>query len=97
MENYSDISALEALTRDYSETPRRVLFVLGSGDGPAVEVFQAAAQQRHTSINPQHLTEMAAGTRRSLELFTPMQMLPEIVRSLGVNNVAVYQVRLVGD
>lgn len=97
MENYSDISALEALSRDYSETARKVLFVLGSGDGAAVQVFQAAAQQRHTTINPQHLAEMAAGTRRSLEIFTPMQMLPEIVRSLGISNVAVYQVRLLED
>lgn len=97
MDNLSDITALEALSRDYSEIPRRVLFVLGSGDGPAVEVFQAAAHQRHTSINPQHLAEMAAGTRRSLTLSTPMQMVPEIVRSLGASNVAVYQVRLLED
>ena len=41
---HPDISALEALSRDYSETPRRVLFVLGSGQSPAVEVFEAAAQ-----------------------------------------------------
>jgi len=97
MDNFSEISELEALSRDYSETPRRVLFVLGSGDGPAFDVFQAAAQQRHTSINPKHLAEMAAGARRSLELFTPMQMVPEIVRSLGISNVAIYQVRLLQD
>lgn len=40
----AEISALESLTRDYSETARRVLFVLGSGKSPAVEVFQAAAK-----------------------------------------------------
>jgi hypothetical protein len=97
MENRATIRSLEALSRDYSETPRRVLFVLGSGDGPAVEVFQAAAQQRHTSINPQHLAEMAAGIRRSLELSTPMQMVPEIVRALSLSNVAVYQVQLLED
>ena len=96
MENYLEISEFEALSRDYSETARRILFVLGSGDGPAVEVFQQAAKQRNTSINPQHLEEMAAGTRRSLELLTPMQMVPEIVRALSDSNVAIYQVRLLG-
>jgi hypothetical protein len=97
MEHHPTIKALEALSRDYSETPRRMLFVLGSGDGPAVEVLQAAARQRHTSLNPQHLAEMAAGTRRSVELSTPMQMVPEIVRALSLSNVAVYQVQLLED
>jgi hypothetical protein len=91
MEGPSDIAALEAISRDYSETPREVLFVLGSGDGAAFEVFQAAAKQRHTSINPEHLAEMEAGTRRSLTLSTPMQMVPEIVRSLGVFSHQVIQ------
>jgi hypothetical protein len=40
---------------------------------------------------------MAAGTRRSLTLSTPIQMVPEIVRSLGTSNVAVYQVRFLED
>lgn len=97
MENYSEISELEALSRDYSETPRRILFVLGSGDGPAIKVFQQVATQCNTSIDPQHLAEMAAGTRRSLELLTPMQMVPEIVRALSAGNVAIYQVRLLEE
>ena len=92
-----EIKALEALSRDYSETPREVLFVLGSGEGAAVEVFEAAANQLHTFINPEHLTEMAAGSRRSLVLSTPMQMVPELVRSLARVNVAIYQVRLLRD
>jgi hypothetical protein len=50
---HPDTTALEALSRDYNETPRRVLFVLGSGQSPAVEVFEAAAQQRSTSIDPE--------------------------------------------
>jgi hypothetical protein len=94
MDDPFEIKALETLSRDYSETPREVLFVLGSGDGAVAEVFQAAAQQRHTSIHPEHLAEMAAGARRSLVLSTPMQMVPELVRSLARINVAVYQVRL---
>ena len=61
-----DITALEALSRDYSETP-------------------------------QHLTEMAAGRRRSLTLCAPMQMVPDIVRSLARSNVAVYQVQLLEE
>jgi hypothetical protein len=91
------IKALEALSRDYSESPREVLFVLGSGEEAAVEVFQAAAQQRHTTFNPEQLAEMTAGTRRSLVLSTPMQMVPEIVRSLARMNVAIYQVQLLGE
>jgi hypothetical protein len=97
MDDPVEIKALEALSRDYSETPREVLFVLGSGEGAAAEVFEAAANQRHTAINPHHLREVAAGTRRSLVLSTPMQMVPELVRSLARVNVAVYQVRLLGD
>ena len=49
---------------------------------------------RCTSIDPEQLAEMAAGRRLSLTLSTPMQMIPEIVRSLALNNVAVYQVQL---
>ena len=88
------IPQLETLSRDYSETPRRVLFVLGSGDGACAEIFRRLAPLPHTSIDPQHLEELAAGLRRSLPLFTPMQMVPEIVRSLSRANVAIYQVVL---
>jgi len=91
-----DVPTLEAISRDYSETPREVLFVLGSGSSPAVEVFQAIAHLPHTTIDPVHLTEMQAGARRSLTLSTPMQMVPDIVRALAANNVAIYQVRLLG-
>ena len=97
MDDPLEIKVLEALSRDYSETPRKVLFVLGSGEGAAAEVFEAAANQRHTTISPHHLGEMASGSRRSLVLSTPMQMVPELVRSLARVNVAVYQVRLLGD
>jgi hypothetical protein len=88
------IPQLEALSRDCSETPRRVLFVLGSGEGACAEVFRRLASLPHTSIDPQHLEEMTAGRRRSLALSTPMQMVPEIVRSLSQANVAIYQVVL---
>jgi len=84
---HPDTTALEALSRDYSETPRRVLFVLGSGQSPAVEVFEAAAEQRSTSIDPEQLAEMAAGRRRLLTLCTPMQMIPVIVRSPSESTV----------
>jgi hypothetical protein len=50
---HPDTTALEALSRDYNETPRRVLFVLSSGQSPAVEVLEAAAQQRSTRIDPE--------------------------------------------
>ena len=91
------ITALEALSRDYNETPRRILFVLGSVQSPAVEVFEAAAQQRSTTIHPQQLAKIAARRRRSLTLCTPMQMVPEIVSSLAHSNVAVYQVQLLEE
>jgi hypothetical protein len=84
---------MQPTSRDYSETPRRKLFLLGSGMSTAMEVFEVAAQQRSTSIDSQHLAEMAAGRRRSLMLCTPMQMVPEVVRSLAHSNVAVYQVQ----
>jgi hypothetical protein len=90
------IPQLETLSRDYSETPRRVLFVLGSGDGACAEIFRRLAPLPHTSIDPRHLEELAAGLRRSLPLSTPMQMVPEIVRSLSQANVAIYQVVLLG-
>lgn len=92
-----EISALETLTRDYSETARRVLFVLGSGKSPAVEVFQAAAQNPLASIPPEHLVEMADGRRRSLTLRLPVQMVPDLVRQLARRNVAVYHVQLLED
>jgi hypothetical protein len=61
MDDPVEIKTLEALSRDYSETPREVLFVLGSGEGTAAEVFEAAANQHHTTISPHHLKEMTAG------------------------------------
>ena len=91
------IPQLETLSRDYSETPRRVLFVLGSGDGACAEIFRRLAPLPHTSIDPQHLEEMAAGSRCAVTISTPMQMVPEIVRSLSRINVAIYQVTLLED
>lgn len=93
----AEIAALETRTRDYSETARRVLFVLGSGKSPAVEVFQAAAKNPLTSIPPEHLVEMADGRRRSLTLRLPVQMVPDLVRQLAQRNVAVYHVQLLED
>ncbi len=40
---------------------------------------------------------MAAGRRRSLTLRTPMQMVPDIVLSLVLSNLAVYQVQLLEE
>ena len=92
------IQRLEAISTDYSELPRRVLFVLGSGQSQAVDVFEEAAKQRFTTIEPQLLNELARGQRRSITISTPAQMIPEIVRSLATVNVAIYQVVLLeGD
>ncbi|MFU8885454.1 MAG: hypothetical protein ACNA8O_08355 [Cyanobacteriota bacterium] len=91
------IQRLEAISQDYSETPRRVLFVLGSGGGVVADIFRKLMDLPHSSIDSAQLEELAAGTRRSLILSTPMQMVPEIVRSLSQINMAIYQVQLLED
>jgi hypothetical protein len=47
-----EFKGLEARSRDYGDTPRWLLFVLDSGDEAAFEVFEAAANQSHATINP---------------------------------------------
>lgn len=93
----ASIPRLEAISRDYRETPRRVLFVLGSGDGAAADIFGHLSQLPHSSVDPDQLAEMLAGTRRSLIVSTPMQIVPELVRSLSLANVAIYQVQLLEE
>lgn len=90
----AEIKAVGAARMDYSETPRRVLFVLGSGEGAAAEMFSQLAALEHTTLDANLIAEMAAGTRCSLSITTPMQMVPDIVAQLVHANVAVYQVRL---
>jgi hypothetical protein len=85
---HPDTTALEALSRDYSETPRHVLFVLGSGQSPAVEVFEAAAQQRSTSIDPEQLAEMAAGRRPGLIQSPSQASLPGLSAWVEVGGIA---------
>jgi len=92
-----DRETLEALSRDYSDTPRRCLFVFGSSGEPVAEIFRQLLQLPHSTIDPQHLEEMAAGSRCAVTISTPMQMVPEIVRSLSRINVAIYQVTLLED
>ena len=65
------VQRLEDICADYSELPRRVLLVLGSGQSPAVDVFEEAAKQRFTTNEPHLLTEMASGQRRSITISTP--------------------------
>jgi hypothetical protein len=91
------IPGLEAISRDYSETPRRILFVLGSGDGPAANVFRQLVQLPHSTMDLHQLEEMVSGSRRSVTVSTPMQMVPELVRSLSQVNVAIYQVQLLEE
>jgi hypothetical protein len=93
----ASIPRLEAISRDYSETPRRVLFVLGSGDGTAADIFGQLLHLPHSTVDPDQLAEMVAGSRRSLIVSTPMQMVPELVRSLSRANVAIYQVQLLEE
>ena len=93
----ASIPRLEAISRETSETPRRVLFVLGCGDGAAAAIFGHLSQLPHSSVDPDQLAEMVAGTRRSLIVSTPMQMVPELVRSLSRANVAIYQVQLLEE
>ncbi len=88
-----ELERLETISRDYSETPRRVLFVLGGGGESAAGVFRQLAQAVQTTIDPHQLESMAAGHCRSLVVSTPVQMVPEFVRSLALAQIAIYQVR----
>ena len=90
-----DIRGLEELARDYTETRRRVLFVLGALDEAAMQVFLDMQSHAPATIEPGPVPGGEEVSRRSICVSTPAQMLPEIVRALVAVNVAVYQIAAV--
>ena len=87
-----DIRGLEELAGDYTETRRRVLFVLGALDEAAMQVF--LDMQSHAPVTIEAGPEPGGEemSRRSIYVSAPAQMIPEIVRALVGANVAVYQI-----
>jgi hypothetical protein len=87
-----DVRRLEELARDYTETRRQVLFVLGALDEAAMQVFQDMQNHAPVTIEPGPVPGGEEVSRRSIRVSTPAQMIPEIVRALVGVNVAVYQI-----
>jgi hypothetical protein len=83
-----DIRGLDEFARDYSETRRRIVFVLGALDEAAMQVFLDFQTCAPVTIEPGG----EGLSRRSICVSTPAQMIPEIVRALVGVNVAVYQI-----
>ena len=87
-----DIRELEELARDYTETRRRIVFVLGALDEAAMQVFLDMQTHAPVTIEPGPVPGGEGVSRRSICVSTPAQMIPEIVRALVGANVAVYQI-----
>jgi hypothetical protein len=87
-----DIRAPEELARDYTETLRRIVFVLGALDEAAMQVFLDMQSHAPVTIEPGPVPGGEGVSRRSISVSTPAQMIPEIVRALVGANVAVYQI-----
>lgn len=87
------VADLEQLSRDYSETSHRVLLVIGAGSPELASYLTQLNQLPHTQITAQTLAQAREPSTRSLQIETPMQMLPEINRWLVEHNIALYQMR----
>jgi hypothetical protein len=88
------MSRLDALSRDYSETPHRFLLVIGGGS-PAWEAYLRELNTlRHTHLSDETLQAASNPASRCFVINTPMQIAPEICRWLGQHNIAIYQLRL---
>ena len=90
------VAELEQLSRDYSETAHRVLLVIGAGSSELASYLTQLNQLPHTQITAQTLALAREPSKRSLQIETPMQMLPEINRWLVEHNIALYQMRYLG-
>ncbi|MFM8260388.1 MAG: hypothetical protein ACKN83_11305 [Vulcanococcus sp.] len=87
------VADLEQLSRDYSETSHRVLLVIGAGSFELASYLTQLNELAHTQITVQTLAQAREASTRSLQIETPMQMLPEINRWLVEHNIALYQMR----
>jgi len=90
------VADLEQLSRDYSETSHRVLLVIGVGSPELASYLTQLNQLPHSQITAQTLAQAGEPSTRSLQIETPMQMLPEISRWLVEHNIALYQMRYLG-
>lgn len=80
------ISDLELLAMDYTPTSREVVLVLGECGETSLRVIA-----QFTS-NYQLLSSTGGRRPRVVVLNAPAQIIPEIVRGLALEHVAIYQV-----
>ena len=88
---------LAALSRDYSETPQRLLLVIGAGSPEFADFLREINACSHTHVADQTLLEAADPSKSCFVIKTPMQMVPEINRWLAQHRIAVYQLRWVDE
>ena len=87
------VADLVRLSCDYTETSHRVLLVIGAGSPELASYLTQLNELPHTQITVQTLEQAREPSTRSLQIKTPMQMLPEINRWLVEHNIALYQMR----
>lgn len=76
------------LTRDYSDALRSFTLVLGECSAPAIQVLSRYASEFNLEDSDRYQDS------RIVSLSVPVQVIPDLVRELGKNNIAVYQVIL---
>jgi hypothetical protein len=79
--------------KDYSSDLYRVYFEVGDHDGSAKEImvsFLTARSQDDASFS--FSSDLLRTYRQGYEVDVSMQLIPELVRELATNNVAIYQV-----
>jgi hypothetical protein len=91
------ISRLDALSRDYSETSRCFLLVIGGGSPDWAAYLRELNTLRHTHLSEETLQAASKPASRCFVITTPMQVVPEISRWLGQHNIALYQFRLLDE
>ena len=88
---------LAALSSDYSETPQRLLLVIGAGSPEFAHFLREINGCSYTHVADQTLLEAADPRKRCFVINTPVQMVPEINRWLALHRIAVYQLRWVDE
>lgn len=63
---------LAALSRDYSETPQRLLLVIGAGSPEFAHFLREINSSSHTHVAEQTLLEAADPSKRCFVINTPM-------------------------
>lgn len=70
--------------------------MIGVGSPELASYLTQLNQLPHSQITAQTLAQAGEPSTRSLQIETPMQMLPEISRWLVEHNIALYQMRYLG-